>query len=432
MTFQKWLLVGVALSLTTTTTFAQKSNVRKAEKELNNAGTATGTNNEGTALLALEKAKSAIDEAINDPSTKDDPKTWLVKASVYVSLQGNSVANEGKPYLESYKALQKAFVLDDSYKSKSEAIPVIIRTGFYAFNDGINAFNASQYDSAVNSMARVFDLFGRQADKRFAEHNDVDTIRAQSLMISGYSAYYLKDYDKAINDLNECKKTYFLGDNLSNVYLILAQAYSQREDGDKQIAAIEEGLGKFPSDDNLKNAELNYYIAAGNTEVLIKKFEDGVQNDPQNAQNYFNLGILYDQLANPKDGSTPANQEEYAQKAETALNKAIEISPDDPQMNYQLAAHYYNAAAAVNNVMSQMSANEQAKYDKLLKQRDGLFGKALPLFEKCKTIYQPKAASLSGDDHKFYVQTLDALAKIYAIQNQLDKAKAVRDLLDNL
>lgn len=432
MTFQKLLLVGAALSLSTTATFAQKSNVRKAQKELNNAGTATGTNNEGTALLALEKAKAAIDEAVKDPSTKDDPNTWFVKASVYASLQGNSVASAGKPYMESYEALQKTFGLDDSYKSKSEAIPVIIRTGFYAFNDGINAFNKSQYDSALASMNRVFNLFGRQADKRFADHKDVDTIRAQSLMISGYSAYYLKDYDNAISYLNDCKNSNFLGDNLANVYLILAQAYDQKNEGSNQIAAIEEGVKKFPSDDNLKNAELNYYIAAGNTDVLIKKFEDGVQKDPQNAQNYFNLGILYDQLANPKDGSAPANKDEYAQKAETALNKAIAIAPDDPQMNYQLAAHYYNEAAAVNNVMSQMSGNEQAKYDNLLKKRDGLFEKALPLFEKCKDIYQPKAASLSGDDHKFYVQTLEALAKIYAIQNKLDKAKAARDLLNNL
>lgn len=431
MTFQKLLLVGAALFLSTAT-FAQKSNVRTAQKELNNAGTATSTSNEGAALLALEKAKAAIDEAVKDPSTKDEAKTWFVKASVYVSLQGNSAVSAGKPYMESYEALQKAFALDGSYPSKPEAIPVIVRTGFYAFNDGINAFNKSQYDSALNSMSRVFALFGRQADKRFADHKDVDTIRAQSLMISGYSAYYLKSYDSAITYLNGCKNSDFLGDNLANVYLILAQAYGQKNDGTNQIAVIEEGVQKFPSDDNLKNAELNYYIASGNTSVVIKKFEESVQKDPQNAQNYFNLGILYDQLANPKDGSTPANKDEYAQKAETALNKAIAIAPDDPQMNYQLAAHYYNEAAAVNNVMSQMSDNDQAKYNKLLKQRDDLFGKALPLFEKCKEIYQPKTASLSADDHKFYVQTLEALAKIYAIQNKLDKAKDARDLLNNL
>ncbi|HET8572772.1 MAG TPA: hypothetical protein VFL76_02765 [Edaphocola sp.] len=431
MTFQKLLLVGAALSLGTAS-FAQKSNVRKAQKELNNAGTATGTNNEGTALLALEKAKAAIDEAVKDPSTKDDPKTWFVKASVYVSLQGNSAVSAGKPYMESYEALRKTFALDGSYKTKSEAIPVIIRTAFYAFNDGINAFNKSQYDSALNSMNRAIGLLGRQADKRFSDHKDVDTIRAQSLMISGYSAYYLKDYDSAVSYLNDCKNSGYLGDNLSNVYLILAQAYGQKKDSDHQVATIEEGLKKFPSDDNLKNAELNYYVAAGNTGVLIRKFEENVQKDPDNAQNYFNLGILYDQLANPKDGSTPAQKDEYAQKAETALNKAITIAPDDPQMNYQLAAHYYNEAAAVNNVMSQMSGNDQARYDKLLKQRDGLFAKALPLFEKCKEIYQPKAASLSADDHKFYVQSLEALAKIYAIQNKLDKAKAARDLLNNL
>lgn len=431
MTFQKMLLIGAAISLSIPG-FAQKSNVRKAKKELQNASSAVSSNDAGASILALQKAKAAIDTAALNEKTKDDPDTWLTKASVYVSLQGNGSLNADRPYLKSYDALQKAFSLDDKYKSKSEAIPVIIRTAFYAFNDGVNSFNDSKYEDALTSLDKTLNLLGTKEDKRFADHKDVDTIRAQSLMISGYSAYYSDKTDKAIELLDACKQSKYLAGNEANIYLILSQAYAKSGNKEKELATIEDGVQKFPKDDNLKNAELNYYIESGDTKELVKKFEESTQKNPDDPQAYFNLGILYDQLAHPKDGSTSANSESFSQKAETALNKAIELSPNDPQMNYQLAAHYYNQAAAVNNTMSQMTGSDQSKYNQLSKQRDDLFGKALPLLEKAKSIYQPKASSLNGDDRKFYTQTLEALAQIYTVQNKLDKAKENRDLLNNL
>lgn len=431
MTVQKILLLSAAISLSAAT-FAQKSNVRKANRELQNAVKAASGNDAGSEMLSLERAKSAIDTAAVNAGTKDDPETWLTKATVYISLQANSSLNAKKPYLVSYDALKKAFSLDPKFENKQEALEVIMRTAFYAFNDGVSSFNASNYSDALTSIAKTLDLLGTKEDKRFADHKDVDTIRAQALMISGYSAYYSDKYDQAIGFLNDCKDSKYLTADAANIYLLLAQSYEKTNKKTEQLAAIEAGIKSYPKDENLKNAELNYYITSGDTKTLIQKFTENTQNDPNNAQAFFNLGILYDQLANPKDGTTPSNKTELSQKAETALNKAIEISPDDPQMNYQLAAHYYNQAVAINNVMSQMTGNDQAKYDKLQLQRDGLFGKALPLLEKSKSIYQPKASSLTGDDHRFYVQTLQALAQIYTIQNKLDKAQENRNLLNNM
>lgn len=431
MTGKKILLLGVAFSLSIYS-FAQKSNVRKASRELQNAVKAAGSSDAGAEMLALEKAKTAIDTAAVNPGTKDDPETWLTKASVYISLQGNAHLNAGRPYLVSYDALKKAFSLDEKYKNKQEALEVIMRTAFYAFNDGVEAFNKSQYDTALSCLDKTLFLLGTKEDKRFSDHKDVDTIRAQAQMVSGYSAYYSDKSDKAIALLSDCIDNKLLMNDAANIYLLLAQSYGKADNKDKEIETIEAGVKKFPQDDNLKNAELNYYIATGDTKTLIQKFEAAAQSDPNNPQPLFNLGILYDQLANPKDGNAPANKSEYVQKAENALNKAIGLSPDDPQMNYQLAAHYYNQAAAVNNTISQMTGSDQDKYNQLLKKRDGLFAKALPLLEKAKAVYQPKASSLTGDDHRFYFQTLQALTQIYTIQNELDKAKENRDLLNQM
>lgn len=430
MNIKKLVLFGLAISLGTGV-FAQKSNIRKASRALDDANTATTNKDEGKALLSLNQAKAAIDSAVVNPKTKDDPSAWLKKATIYISLQGNSL-HAGLPYLESYEALNKAFELDDKYKDKPEALPVIMRTAFYAFNDGVSSFNKSKYEDALKSLSKTLELLGQEEDKRFSGHQDVDTIRAQAMMISGYSAFYSNKYDKAISMLKKCTESPYLSGNQSNVYLLLAQAYERKGDSKNQLTTIVAGEKKYPQDDNLRNAEINYYLASGNTDELVKKFKEGTEKDPNNAQNYFNLGILYDQMANPKDGSTPANKEEYVGKANKALNKAIELAPENAQMKYQMAAHYYNQAAEVNNVMSNMSADNMTKYKDLEKQRDAFFQKALPLFEKCKSMYQPKTSKLSGEDRKFYVQTLEALAKIYAIQNKMDKAKENQELLNKL
>lgn len=429
MTLSKALIFTAAIAISLPAA-AQRSNIRKAKNELKDAASSTG--NPGAEILALQKAKAAIDTAVKDEKTKNDPDAWLTQATVYISLQGNSNLSEGHPYLISYAALEKAFSLDPSYKSNADAIPVIVRTAFYSFNDGVNAFNGSKYDSAINCMNRTLDLLGMKEDSRFAAHKDVDTIRAQSKMIAGYSAYYSGKNDKAIELLQDCAQSPYLQKNGANIFLLLSQAYEKAGNKDKELSTIEDGLKKYPNDDNLKNSEMNYYVASGNTNMLIEKLKKSTEEDPNNPQTYFNLGILYDQLANPKTGDAPANQEELSQKAETALNKAIQLNPDDPQMNYQLAAHYYNQAAAVNNVMSKMSANDMTKYNALQKKRDALFSKALPLLEKAKVIYKSKSSSLTGEDLNFYKGALEALANIYTIQNKLDKAKENRDILNSL
>lgn len=410
--------------------YAQKANVRLANKELDKANAAITKNDEGQAMLSLQKAKTAIEEAIKDNQTKEDPQTWITRATIYASMQGSSI-NTGKPYLTAYQSLNKAFELDKKYEKRSEVIPTIVRTSFYAFNDGIAFFNKSQYDSTITAMSKVLDLLGQEVDKRFSDQKDVDTIRVQAKMISGYSYFYSDQYDQAINFLEDCVKSSFLGNDRANVYLLLAQSYEKKGDSNNQLATINAGKKAFPTDENLKNAELNFYLSTGNSEELIKRFKENVEAQPNEPQNYYNLGILYEQLANPKDGSIPNNKAELLEKAEKVMNKAISISPDDPQMNYQLGAHYYNQAANVNNEMNQLPGSEMSKYNQMKKQRDQLFEKAIPLFEKSKSLYAPQASSLTGQDKEFYISSLEALAQIFTIQDKLDEAAKLREQLKN-
>jgi tetratricopeptide (TPR) repeat protein len=103
--------------------------------------------------------------------------------------------------------------------------------------------------------------------------------------------------------------------------------------GDKvnYIATIQKGRQAYSNDKQLILAELNYFIEAGKYKEAITNLELAMSKEPNNEIFPFNIGVIYDNLANPGEGKTaPAEKEfnEFVEKAEAAYKKAIEINPN--------------------------------------------------------------------------------------------------------
>jgi hypothetical protein len=116
MTGKKILLLASALSYCIVST-AQKSKINEANKELTKASEALSKKDATAQTAALQNAKTAIDLAVANESTKDNAKAWFTKAAVYMSMQENEATSSGDPYLEGVTALQKAFALDKNMKT---------------------------------------------------------------------------------------------------------------------------------------------------------------------------------------------------------------------------------------------------------------------------------------------------------------------------
>jgi tetratricopeptide (TPR) repeat protein len=100
---KKFVLIAAGLMLVVAA-FAQKSKIQSAKNYL--------------ADQSFEKAKAAIEEAVNDESTKDDPKAWYVRGTVYLALQALP-ENEGKElYSEAAKSFKKAVALQPDYEKE--------------------------------------------------------------------------------------------------------------------------------------------------------------------------------------------------------------------------------------------------------------------------------------------------------------------------
>ena len=149
---------------------------------------------------------------------------------------------------------------------------------------------------------------------------------------------------------------------------------------DKATALIEEARKSNPTDRGLLLETVNTHLAAGNNAEAEKALADAIATDPNNKQLHYTIGTIMIEL-------------EKNEEAETALNKALELDPDYVDAQYQLGAHLVTWASALKTEASKLGPNETAKFNKLDKQSDETFKRALIPLEKYIAAY-PKDKSV--------------------------------------
>ncbi len=417
---KKLIVLAAALSIGVSG-WAQKKNVSTAQAAL--------TREDYT------KAKSAIDEAVEDPTTKDDPKTWFTRGEIYTVLQGQQAFQSSNPLLEASKSYLKVVELDPGYK-KSEMDARLLTASQVFYNQGLENYQAQKYKDAYEAFSLPITVSKLDGGKRFSSVKAFDTIVAYAYLQRAFSSYFGEDYGRAIPDLQIAKESPVTRD--ASVFLVLIDIYQKQDKEAEASALITEGRKVYPDNTELRNAELNLYLKSGNQDALLKKLEEAVAKDPNNPELLFNLGNGYNNLAFPKDATgkdlpKPANYAELIGKAEDAYTKAIAADKENKsEYSYNLGALYFNQASGIINEMNGLgtSAADQKKYDDLAVRRDAMFGKALPHLEKVYTSLDAKLSKLNQDDKVTYQSVIFALREVYAKQNKMDKVTEMKNKLD--
>jgi TPR repeat protein len=213
-----------------------------------------------------------------------------------------------------------------------------------------------------------------------------------------------------------------------DMYLFLLDAYEQQKDEANFMKALADAKLKYADNKAIANRELNYYIKSGKQDELVKKLEDVVSKDPNNAELLFTLGITYENLSkNGKDKlGKPMVDPVLVDKAVASYIKAIRANGNQADYQYNLGALYYNNAVEINkqmNAIAGSSAKEMKEFVILKKERDEVFNRALPYLSKAAEILSSKdPSSQSIDDISTLQSAYQAQVQIYnALGN---KAKA--------
>jgi tetratricopeptide (TPR) repeat protein len=110
-------------------------------------------------------------------------------------------------------------------------------------------------------------------------------------------------------------------------------------------------------------------------EAAIEELKHAIEKEPENAQLYTNLGLLYD------------SQEQYELAVEQ-YNKALEINPSDRFSLINLAVYYISQGDKINKKALDLDVKQQKEFDKIQNAAKTEWKKAIPLLEKV----------LEGDD----------------------------------
>ncbi len=428
---KKILCLTMGMAAIATTTFAQKAKIREAGNELETANTylVPPLKDDAKAAEALNKAKAAIDAAVLDESTKDNGKAWFTKAAVYITMMDVPSLSGDAPFKEGVAALKKAMELDKKVSNEDQFTAILVNGAYHYYNSGAAAMNNSKNADAYNSFKEAHTLLNFDNGKLGKDNKAIDTLIAKSYLFQGYTSFYDNKAEDAEVILKKALTNPITAE--SDVYLVLSQIYGKQKKAEQQLAIITEGKKKFPGDKNMAAAELNYYIENGKQDEMIAKLEEAVVADPTNPSLSYNLGIVYKDMAN-NPGVKDADA--YFDKAEKSFQKAMELAPENANYSYEIGAMYFNKAVGYNEQMNKTgsTAAEIKKYDGLKAQRDGLFTKALPFLEQSAAKFESNKKNLSGQEIAFYKQGLDAMVKIYAMQDQVDKMTATKKKLESL
>ncbi len=374
----RFLIAGLALM--TTVSFAQKREIRKAEKAIK-------SNQYNEALDYLKEAEPTLGSADNS-----------MKAQFYAA-RGEAIFGVGKndhaKLLAATEAFQTAISLDPAIEGQLSAQLQNLRASL--INGAVKDQNAQNYKQAIEKLYASYVTSKDPSDLYFAAGNAVNgrdyktaleyyqmlldmdyTGEEEEYVATDKVSGEVKSFDnKNLRDLavrageyikpetqkTESKK----GEILRNMTLI----YIEEGNTDKATALMKAARAESPDDVYLMRADADMSYKMGDVTRYNEIMKKIVASDPTNPELYFNLGV----------GSGEIGDKE---KAIEYYEKTLELKPDHEGALINIAVVKLSGEDKLVEEMNSLgnSAADNRKYDELKKQRQAIYAETVPYLER--------------------------------------------------
>lgn len=384
---KKVLFMLVAALCFSTVTFAQSKEEKQAIKEANKVLRTAKEELTGESGN-LQTARKLIEQAMQNQYTKEMSETWGLAGDVYKALYD---AENKKIYLQQpydtvamYDYLEKMY----DYYFKCDAMEQIPnakgktsqdcriknaydldrnRTNF--INGGIFYFNSRRdYANAYRMFDKYYQVGEADMLKEYTDANpDYAKYAVEFAYFPTLAAIQMEDYEKV---LKYCDLGVEDEENGETCYRFKCTAYEMMKDTANWVAALKEGITKFPTQDYYYMQLIVYYDNTQQTDQMEEFVTTMLEKDPDKAYNYYVLGYLRQ------------NQKNY-KAAIDAYSKAIE---KDPEL---VEAYINNGLCYMLDANDYMEANSNLKYGtsaykEMMANEKTYYEKAKPMFEKVK------------------------------------------------
>lgn len=378
-TTRKVTLVLLVLMSALTFGCAQTSNVRGADRLSDGS------------KPNYPEARNLIKQALENPETKDDAKTWytagLIEERAFTGENQKSLKGEPQDLPNMYAALlamheyyQKTYEIDHQPNDKGKVRPKFEKKISKAYEDNllyyINAGGYYMEQKDFKNALKAFQAFIEIKRSPLFEGEKIAQPDSNSMMVDFFAiitAYQAGDKQLAIKYGEELKGN---GYRQNEVYQILAQTYIEEGDTANYITTMQEGLKLFPKEPYYSVNLINTYIVQNKYDEARTFLAQAIELNPENPQLYDVMGKLYEE----------SNEEE----AIKWFSKALEVDPNYVESLCNIGRIYYNKAVEVSD-------KEEGGMAAAQKKRTALLNKALPYLQKAYSINPDASYYLLGN-----------------------------------
>jgi tetratricopeptide (TPR) repeat protein len=309
----------------------------------------------------LDTALKAIIFCESQEKTKDWYKTYYAKGLVYEAISKTENDDFKKlsdqPLIDAYDNFKKAYDMEGSKSIHARVDVSFINLSNAFVNKGVELYQADDYEGAFKYFEKTIEI----------KKNEIfgDQIDTAIIFNAAMTAQRIKNYDAAINYY---KISIDYGYGEGNTYALLAENYKLQGNNEQYVSSLKEGFEKYPSNQHILTAIINYYLLeVDNTEEAFKFLALAREANPTNPQFYSKEAHLYD-----KTGDKESAKQNYL--------KAIELDSKFFEAYYNLGVLYFNEAVQLTDEANKIS--DVKKYDIAKEKADNKFREALPFIEK--------------------------------------------------
>ncbi len=381
---------------------AQNSEIAQAQKQMEEK-------NYKAAIQTLQSFENQYDMLNLNPIQKKDYYYILGKSNLEL---GNNLEGS-KAYVEVNKleSMPTFWVKDKSNKEKRYFLDRAEAESFAQKVDGsVKEIPAEEtYGKLIGiSLNAQLQTVFNQASKKYENKNYKEAadkfteiyymmqalnLKGEQYLYNGaISAYQAEAFDQAEDLFNLIIAEEYEGEDpndnyLENAYRLTAFIATRQENWEKAKSIAQQGLQKFPKNEELNSVMISVLNKTGDDEALIQQLQESIKKDPKNAMNYYNLGVLYSRKDDGFDQSL-----QYFKKAVD-----LDASYEDAYLN--LARLMVKKDQEFNDAIDNLGTSEEdlQKEDQIIADRKTFYQEMIPYMEKAHT---------NNPDEKSFMQLL--------------------------
>lgn len=324
----------------------------------------------------LDKAKEALDVALVNEKSKDNPTTYVVLGNLcqetFKSDNPKFKALYANPLEDAYAAYEKALQLDTkgSVKKKLSISSTYLALGNDFITQGVQKFGEKDFEGALKAFENNI--------KVTSSDIYVGVPDSGIFFNAGLAAYNGKQFEKAIPYFQKCTEMKYEG---TMPYSLMYYSYMGLKDIPNAEATLKKAFEVYPDNQDVILQLVDFYMNNNKLQDAFSYINMAKSKDANNFSLFWAEGVLY------------MKQEKW-DEAITCLRRSTELKGDQFDTQFNLGVCYYNKAVEMfKQAETIMDIN---KYNAAIKPANETFENAIPYFEKANTLKPEDLDSLKN------------------------------------